>query len=103
MLVSFGRSKGKQFGCEVEVRQSWHGYEFPYPTQHLPYRKEKFREQPTSFFVLNNGMTHAAIVSRKAVTAAPVNIVKNYKVPTGEQFYCIPAQQIQVINILAPL
>ena len=32
--------------------------------------------------------------------ASPVNIVKNYKVPTGEQSYRIPAQPIQVINLL---
>lgn len=93
--------KGKQFGCEVEVKQLWHGHEFPFPTLHLPYRKKKFTEQPTSFFVLNNGMTHAAIVSRKAVKAAPVNIVKNYKVPTGERFYAIPASEVQVLNIIA--
>lgn len=95
--------KDKQFGCEVEVKQSWHGSDFPYPTLHVPFRKKKFTEGPTSFFVLNNGMTHAAMASRTLVTASPVTMVKNYKVPTGEPFYCVPAQAIQVINLLASI
>ena len=93
--------KGKSFGCEVEVKQSWHGVDFPYPTLHVPYRKKKFTDAPASFFILNNGMTHAAIASRSAVAASPINRIKNYKVPEGEPFYCVPVDFVQVLNLIA--
>ena len=92
---------GKQFGCEVEVKQGWHGPTFPFPTLHIPLRKRKFTDGVTCFFVLNNGMTHAAIVRSSTILAAPVVEVKNYKVPDGEHFYDIPASEVQVLNIIA--
>ena len=79
------KGNGKKFGCEVEVKQSWHGAEFPFPSLHLPYRKKNFTKRSKSFFVLNSGITRAAIVSRKVVIASSINLIKNYKVPRGEQ------------------
>ena len=95
------KGKGKKFGSEVEVKQSRHGAEFPFPSLHIPHRKKRFTEGSNSFFVLNNGITHAAIFSRKIVIPSPVDLIKNYKVPTGKQFYCIPVAQVQFINLYA--
>ena len=93
--------KGKKFGCEVEVKQGWQGPTFPFPTLHIPMRKKKFTDEATTFFVLNNEMTHAAVASRASVLAAPIVVVKNYKVPEGEQFYSVPIEQVQVMNLIA--
>jgi len=95
------RGKGKSFGCEVEVKLGWHGPEFNFPTLRIPYRKKKFTERPCHFFVLNQGMTHAAIISRHTVLAAPIEVIPNVKVPVGEKFYDVSKQAIQIINLLA--
>ena len=93
--------KNKSFGCEVEVKLGWHGPEFPFPSLRLPYRKKKFTDSPCHFFVLNQSMTHAALISRRSVLASPVEIVSNVKVPSGEKFYIVSNQAIQLVNLLA--
>ena len=90
--------ESKEFGCEVEVKQSLHGADFPFPSLHLPYHKKKFTEGSTFFFVFNNSMTPAPIVCRKVVVASQINLIKNYKIPIGEQIYCIPAERLQFKN-----
>ena len=60
---------------------------------HLLFCKKKSTKRYTSFFVVKNGMTNAAIVIRKVVITLPINPVKNYKVPTDEQVYCIPVEE----------
>ena len=36
------KGKGKEFGCEVEVKLGWHGPIFTFPTLHICVRKKKF-------------------------------------------------------------
>ena len=100
LLVS---GKGRQFGCEVEVKTQWHGAEFAFPTLHIALRKRKFMSAPSFFMVFNQGLTHAALVNRNVILASPLIEVKNVTVPSGERFYDIPASQFTVLNVVAPL
>jgi hypothetical protein len=94
------KGKVKEFGCEVEVKLGWHGPTFTFPTLHIAMRKKKFMKSPAMFMVMNNSLTHGAIVSRKLILTSPVIEVKNMTVPTGERFYDVPAADIQVVNLL---
>ena len=93
--------KGRKFGCEVEVKTGWHGPEFNYTTLRIPFRKKKFTEDHVTFFVLNQGRTHAAIVNGKDLLKSPLVKVKNTMVPLGDYFFEIALSDVQFINLLA--
>tara|TARA_R110002096_G_scaffold229422_1_gene419002 strand:- start:627 stop:1058 length:432 start_codon:yes stop_codon:yes gene_type:complete len=84
---------GKRFYCEVEVKTVWHGIDLKYDSIHIPVRKAKFLANPTKFMVFNNSLTHAAIISRKAVQESPTVEVPNAKIRTGEKFFDIPKEK----------
>ena len=93
--------KGRKFGCEVETKTGWHGPEFEFPTLRIPFRKQKFTHDHVTFFVLNSGRTHAAVVSRQTLLKSPVVQVKNKMVPMGDYFYEIALEDVEFINLLA--
>ena len=95
------KGKGKEFGCEVEVKLGWHGPTFTFPTLHIAMRKKKFMNSPAIFMVMNNSLTHGAVVSRKLILASPVIEVANATVPSGERFFNISMDGVQIINLLA--
>ena len=95
------KGKGKEFGCEVEVKLGWHGPTFNFPNPHICCRKKKFMSPPSMFMVMNNSLTHGAIVSSKLILQSPIIEVKNMTVPTGERFFDVPVDDINVINLLA--
>lgn len=88
---------GKRFYLEVEVKACWHGVAFTYDTLHLPVRKAKFLAKPTQFMLFNNGLTHAAVVSRSSVLRAPTSIVPNAQISAGEKFFDIPLEDVTFI------
>ena len=69
--------KGREFGCEVETKTGCHGPEFNYPSLRIPFRKKKFTKDRVTFFILNSGRTHAAVVSRQKLLKSPAVQVKN--------------------------
>jgi hypothetical protein len=92
---------GKTFGCEVEIRQKWHGTDFPFDSLYLPLRKKKFAKDKSVLMVINNSQTHATYVRAEDVLNSPVVENKNERVPSGEKFYCVPLDKCQHINLLA--
>ena len=64
-------------------------------------RKKKFMKSLAMFMVMNNSLTHGAVVSRKLILASPVIEVANATVPSGERFFNIPVDGVQIINLLA--
>ena len=95
------KGKGKEFGCEVEVKLGWHGPTFNFPTLHICSRKKKFMSPPSMFMVMNNSLTHGAVVGSKLVMQSPIIEVQNMIVLTGEQFFDVPVDNINIINLLA--
>ena len=93
--------KGREFRCEVETKTGWHGPEFNYPILRIPFRKQKFTDDRVTFFVLNSGRTHAAVVSRQKLLKSPVVQVKNKMVPMGDYFYEITLEDVEFVNLLA--
>ena len=92
--------KGRKFGCEVETKTGWHGSNFSFPTLRIPFRKKKFTEDHVTFFVLNQGRTHAAVVNGKDLLKSPLVKVKNTMVPLGDYFFEIALSDVQFINLL---
>ena len=93
--------KGREFRCEVETKTGWHGPEFNYSTLRIPFRKQKFTDDRVTFFVLNSGRTHAAVVSREKLLKSPVVQVKNKMVPMGNYFCEITLEDVEFVNLLA--
>ena len=56
---------------------------------------------PAIFMVMNNSLTHGAVVSRKLILASPVVEVANATVPSGERFFDIPVDGIEFVSLLA--
>ena len=92
---------GKSFGCEVEIRQKWHGTDFPFDSLYLPLRKKKFAKGKSVFIVINNSQTHAMYVRAEDVLNSPVVENKNERVPSGEKLYSVPLDKCHHINSLA--
>ena len=95
------KGTGKEFGCEVEVKLGWHGPGLNFPTLQICSRKKKFMSPPSMFIVINNSLTHGAVVGSKLVLQSPIIEVKNMTVQDGQRFFDIPAENINVINLLA--
>jgi len=93
--------KGRKFGCEVETKTRWHAPKFEFPNLRIPFRKQKFTDDRVTFFVLNSGRTHAAVVSRQKLLKSPEVQVKNKMVPMGDFFYEIDLEDVEFINLLA--
>ena len=93
--------KGREFGCEVETKTGCHGPEFNYPALHIPFRRQTFTDDRVTFFVLNSGRTHAAVISRQKLLKSPVVQVKNNMVPMGDYFYEIDPKDVEFVNLLA--
>ena len=93
--------KGREFGCEVETKTGWHGPEFEFTTLHIPFHKQKFTDNHVTFFVLNSGRTHAAVVSREKLLESPVVQVKNKMAQMGVYFYEIALEDVEFVNLLA--
>ena len=55
---------------------------------------------PSMFMVMNNSLTHGAVVGSKLVLQSPIIEVKNMTVPTGERFFDVPVDNINIINLL---
>ncbi len=92
--------KGREFGCEVKTKTGWHGPEFAFPTLRVPFRKQKFTDDRVTFFVLNLGRTHAAVVSRQKLLTSTLVQVKNKMVPMGDYFYKIALENVEFVNLI---
>ena len=55
---------------------------------------------PAIFMVMNNSLTRGALLNRKLILGSPVVEVKNSTVPIEERFDDIPADNINVTNLL---
>ena len=64
-------------------------------------RKKKFMNSPAMFMVMNNSLTHGAIVNKNLILASPLVEVANATVPSGERFFDVPVDGVQIINLLA--
>ena len=79
-------SHGRKFAVEVEVKKGWAG-EFTFPTLHIPYRKAKFINGSTLFFVFSSNLWSVGIVTSDALKASPIVTVPNYKVLGSEEYF----------------
>ena len=95
------KGKGRELGCEVETKTGWHGPEFEFPTLRIPFRKQKFTNDRITFFVLNSGRTHDAVVSRQKLLKSPVVQVKNKMVLISDYFYEIALEDVEFVNLIA--
>ena len=88
----------KQIGSiEVEVRQ-W-SPNYPYPTIHVPERKEKFFGDNTLFFALTKDMKHAYWIETKFIKQYPLREVRNVKVASGEMFFDVPTNEFNYVEL----
>ena len=93
--------RGKIVGAiEVEVRQ-WYPT-CPFPTIHVPQRKEKYFNPTTLFFALTKDMLHAYWIETKYISEFPVKEVRNIKVSSGEMFFDVPTIKFNYVDLCKP-
>jgi hypothetical protein len=89
---------GKQVGyAEVEVRQ-W-SPTCPFPTIHVPHRKEKYFGDKTLFFALTKDMQSAYWIETNNIKDCPLKEVRNYKVANGEMFFDVPTTEFNFVTL----
>lgn len=87
--------------AEVEVRNSWKEYAFPYSTLNVPKRKQKLLDNPlpTYFFSINAPGTRMFCCEATAVLRAALQENPNKYVSQGEYFYKVQLDQLKSIDI----
>jgi hypothetical protein len=89
---------GKVIGyAEVEVRQ-W-SPTCPYPTIHVPLRKEKYFNDRTLFFAITKDMKSAYWIQTLKIKEYPVKEISNYKIRSGELFFDVPTKEFQLVSL----
>jgi hypothetical protein len=92
------RKDDKTIGSiEVEVRQ-W-SPNCPYPTIHVPERKEKFFGDNTLFFALTKDMKHAYWIETKYIKQYPLREIRNRSVASGEMFFDVPTSDFNYVEL----
>lgn len=89
---------GKKFAVEVEVKKGWTG-DFRFATLHIPFRKSKFINGSTLFFVFSSNLYSVAIVTSNTLKDSPIVDVPNYKIPEGEKFFDVPVNKIKLVKL----
>ena len=89
---------GKKFAVEVEVKKGWSG-DFKFATLHIPFRKSKFINGSTLFFVFSSNLYSVAIVTSNTLKNSPIVDVPNYKMPQGEKFFDVPVNKVKLVRL----
>jgi hypothetical protein len=83
---------------ECEVKAVWRDGNFPFPNVQLPYRKKKFFNKPTQFFIWNEDCSRAMTFwSHDVKDLEPVEVANKF-VASGEKFYQIPMELVQEVQ-----
>ena len=83
---------------ECEVKAVWREGTFPFPNVQIPYRKKKFFNKPTQFFIWNESCTRAMTFWSYNVRKLEPVVVENKFVASGEKFYQIPMDMVKEIQ-----
>ena len=89
---------GRKFAVEVEVKKGWAG-EFSFPTLHIPFRKAKFINGSTLFFVFSSNLWSVGIVTSDTLKNSPISEVENYKVLGKEKFFDVPKDKVKFVRL----
>ena len=93
-----------EFYCEMEIKRAWKGKEFKYRTCQIPHRKAKYLDKdkydkPTHFLILNNEQDYAFYITAEDVASSPVVEVPNKYVPSGEMFFQVPLDKLNLVEL----
>ena len=83
---------GLSFYVEVEIKQNWDKYAFPFATLNIPKRKGKFLNNKIVFMVISKNLERAVFVNGSDLEDTYLKEVNNRYVSSGEQFYQIPTE-----------
>jgi len=90
-------NKEKTVLFDVEVRPLWESGSFPFPTIHLPCRKEKFTNHLFPVFFVAFRRDLKRFVSIPDINLSKKIVVKNKYVANGERFFDVPIEQCREI------
>jgi len=89
------------FYCEVEVKNNWTDYIFPFDDVHVLARKKKYfsLDKPTCMMMLNQKWNRALILKSNDIIQCPLKEIKNKRVKEGEYFFIVPTNKAKFVNI----
>jgi hypothetical protein len=90
-----------KYYVEVEVKHTWRGPTFPFPTVNLPQRKEKYSKLklPCEYWILNSTMDHVIIIESSSLAKVIPVIVRNKYVADGEMFFQLPIEECDLFSL----
>jgi len=88
---------------EVELRD-WRKKdetECPYPTIHVPYRKQKLFDNglPTIYFIVHFDKKWGYWLDVEDIMKHPIKEIPNNSVPEGEKFYDVPTKKWNFVTL----
>jgi len=97
----FATVGNRSIGVEVECKRGWID-EFKFRSLHIPKRKEKFISPENLFFVLNNEMNKAAIVSGDSLALCGFISKATSETTDDDLFFEIPLKMVEFIDMENP-
>lgn len=101
-VLVHGKDGKLEWAVEVEVKLSWGGGHFPFPTVRVPARKYRLMdaEVPIEMYIFNNDCTQFVMISEDDLQRSGVVVVPNKYVPDGEIFFEMPVHDEMIHQVL---
>ncbi len=88
---------------EVEVKHTWKGESFPFPTINVLFRKQKYFIEGADLLLLSGDMQHYLVLTADDILSQTPEEVSNKYVYGMEFFYQVPAERATYYKLSAPL
>lgn len=86
--------------AEAEVRSEWTGKRFPFPTIHVPIRKDKYLHQdlPSFYFTINHDATATYVIDAQDVVKSNRHMTDTTR-QKNELFFDVPLSKAKLHRI----
>lgn len=87
---------------ECEVKRTWKGGRFPFPSIQVLYRKEKYFAMGAQLLLLAANMLDYLVIEADDIMQSGLVVVPNKYVPEGEYFFDVPVEAAQFYKLEYP-
>ncbi len=88
---------------EVEIKRTWPGGSFPFPTINVLFRKQKYFIEGADLLLLSGDMQHYLVLTAEDILTETPEEVANKYVYGMEFFYQVPEAKASYYKLRAPL
>ena len=101
-VLVHGEDGQLSWAVEVEVKLSWGGGHFPFPTVRVPARKYRIMDMdvPIEIYIFNRDCTQFVMIDEEDLENSKVVVVPNKYVLDGELFFEMPVLDEMIHQVL---